>query len=263
MNKMLIVLCFSSVYYINCLVRHDIANQNDDDLAVECVNHLLKNIYNPGDLILVLGKFFGLQYPVIHYDRTKHLTTFNFIKNNIAIIALEKNEEFEQIIQIISKEQFFNPTAKFMVISKRKSPELLFVSSKFYLTDTIFIEIVNKSFQSIYTYEPYQEQNISLIPDSFKYLGQCRNGIVDTLQYFGHYKAPKAWKNSTLDIIYNIIPPYFECPTCEDGIETDLLNIASKQLGFSINYIQQNDFQYWGSKLTGDYTYILGKLFYR
>lgn len=181
----------------------------------------------------------------------------------MAVICLDENEDYSRIIRKMSKEPFFNPKAKYVVISKHLSSELLEVSSKYYLTDIIFIETVDKSFHSIYTYEPYQNQNISFKPETFKYLTQCKSGIPDTFELFGRYKVPKAWKNSTLNIIYNVIPPYFQCPSCEDGIEAQLLEIVSRKLGFDVNYVEHADFMYWGSKMNGTYTYILQKLFER
>lgn len=264
MNKLHVILSFSSIFFIVSLSRCKIiVNEDNRDLTVDCVNHVLKNIYRPGDLVLVSGNIFKLHYPVINYNWTRTLTNFRSVKSDIAVIRLDENGDLNRIISKMSEEQFFNPRAKFVIISKDLSLDLLAVSSKYYLTNVIFMKTVNESFQSIYTYEPYQNQNSSYVPTSFKYLTQCKNGIPRAFTFFEKHRGPKAWKNSTLNIIYYVIPPYFQCPTCEDGIEADLLDIVSKKLGFKLNYVVQKDFMYWGSKINGTYTHILQKLFQR
>ncbi|RZC36251.1 hypothetical protein BDFB_008767 [Asbolus verrucosus] len=226
-----------------------------------CLNRIIER-FEKTSVIYTINLDLQLNNPVIKIDiNAAHTVWFKFERSDLCIIHLN-NRHLDVILQKLFENPNISPRGKFVIISDDKVDRTVFiVASNYYLTKLIVLENKSHFLKKIYSYKPYSYENVNKPETDFFHLATCVEGVLDNDQDFFPNNLPTKWRNSTITIINNIIPPYMTCTSCgqDRGIELDVFGIITERLEFAANYTR-NSFSMWGEKTNGSYDLLLGDL---
>lgn len=203
-----------------------------------------------------------IKYPIININITIQLKWFEYEASDVCIINLT-DDNWDLILLTLFKNPNTNPRGLFIVIVNNVDSYLFTEASKYYITKFIVIEKKISSSIRFYTYRPYLQQNVNNPTIDSILLTTCSKGILDNyINWSLLNDIPKYWKNTTVNIINNMSPPYTTCLKCKEerGIEFDIFDIIVEKLQFLPNFTRTGGFVVWGDKINGSYNLLWGKL---
>jgi hypothetical protein len=101
----------------------------------------------------------------------------------------------------------------------------------------------------IYTYLPYQNEDINRPDTTPVYVGKCQDSVDPFFQ-----KLPKFWRNTTVKVLTKCIAPYVECVGEISGPEIQIFNLVQGVLKFKTEYVLDKTMQFGMVKTNGSYS---------
>jgi hypothetical protein len=101
----------------------------------------------------------------------------------------------------------------------------------------------------IYTYLPYQNEDINRPDTTPVYVGKCQDSVDPFFQ-----KLPKFWTNTTVKVLTKCIAPYVECVGEISGPEIQIFKLVQGVLKFKTEYVLDKTMQFGMVKTNGSYS---------
>ncbi|XP_044253132.1 uncharacterized protein LOC123004083 [Tribolium madens] len=227
---------------------------NSENLVQFCVNKILSHHYENNQIVVSLNVNFPVNYPIINLQFFEILDLFAFGRAKIYLIGVNLDSDLDETIQYLNEFRTFNPQAKFIIILDRLITDKIFkMAVKYYISHIVVLETHSLN---LYTYYPYNNQNINNPDTTIIPLGSCLNNPPSLFTK----TVPPLWGNSTVRIAYKPIPPYVVDPySTLEGIEIFTLETISKYYNFQIEYFLHNG-SYYNEKKPETYYLAFGGL---
>ncbi|RZC34975.1 hypothetical protein BDFB_001396 [Asbolus verrucosus] len=221
-----------------------------------CLNSVIDD-FQETNLIYAINVDLQLEKPVIRLDlNTGRLIWFKIERSEVCIVNLRNGSDLNGVLKKLRKNQLINPRSNFIVVVDKIDRSLFATAANFFIKRLLVVE----NGQKVYSYQPYLYESADHPSVDFFHWATCSSdGLIK------HSKStdglPKKWKNTTIQALNNLVPPYSICPKCRSdrGIEIEAFDIIAQHLQFKVNYTREG-FDYWGSKIDGSYSHILGDL---
>lgn len=205
---------------------------NTEDLIQNCLNKILNEHSKNNEVVITVNLNFGLNHPVVNLQLYQIVDLEVFSRPKTYIISLSEN--LTEILEFLSDLPIFNPQAKFIVISVEANEDFFKIASRYYISHICLLETPTLN---LYTYNPYNNEDIHNPDTSIVPLGSCFEGVP-----LFSTKIPTTWQNSTVRISYKPNPPYVIDPYSNalKGMEIFALETIKKYYKFETEYFYHN-----------------------
>lgn len=207
-------------WLFTCVVLLKVINNQANSPVKSCIENILDTI-QPLWMSQILTNFeTGLKYPVVI---TNNVTTFEKsplanVRYDVVIIntSLLSIEDF---LTWNSKKEYFNPAATYILLTPNISSKPFKILAKHYIKSAYILD----SNSSIYTYHPYEYENVDDPDISPVKIGECHSNYIKIPDNYN-----LLWRNTTVKVAYRIIEPY--TTKNSDGLEDIFLILVQQTL---------------------------------
>ncbi|KAK9870084.1 hypothetical protein WA026_006179 [Henosepilachna vigintioctopunctata] len=202
-----------------------------------CINDILKIHTTPSDNVVSLTRDLILEVPVFYSMPVgdRRVRTYPFPAHmyiaNLDII------NYRETLAILKEQYQLNARAKFIIITKNLSREVIDIFSEYLISDVIF---VNPLSGSINTYNPFGKKTFYDIDMEISTLGNCVASLENAFAKLPLFdkKIPDQWNGCPVKICMIYEPPYTMCSDCKHpGISIEIFNFVSKMMNMTPKWI--------------------------
>lgn len=220
-----------------------------------CINKIINTYFNCDNLIIWddnSDEDFIIPFPYTLQNRRENKFNLPHFRKASEYIIFGKKTRLKNIIDFLESSKMFQSNVKFLLILDTEvDTAIMKVLIDYYIYNIVIIESLT---EKLFTFFPYDFENLNKPRLDLKFLGSCAN--ITTYELYAN-KIPRFWNNSTIYLQYIKVQPYTKsCPKCDrlGGLEIDLFNDVKEKLKFKIKFQAAPS---WGRLLNGSYTNVL------
>lgn len=219
-----------------------------EDLMVSCIESIMEKYTNPEDLVYQINLNSSLKFPVVQYDPRKPFHVRNVRKPDVYVIYAGTDlYMLEQIFNMT----YTNPRAKFIIVFKEISWNVLYLLSHYYIYRVVLLRTDESGVITLYS--NYSHGN------NLTFVGPCSE--IHKLREDDLFQYRPPTKPNNLTVLVVPYYPYAINVTSTDfvGIEISLVNLIASHLNVELTYVKSG-FEFWGHIGNKNFTHALGEL---
>ncbi|KAL3276926.1 hypothetical protein HHI36_012292 [Cryptolaemus montrouzieri] len=209
---------------------------------LRCVESILSLFINNNTLIVVAGGKVEINIPIIrlNFDKQPSGIEHLFERRYDAYVIDLEYVSFDDFIESLTEQPYFDKTAKFIFIGKAFSNSFIEKLSLNYIRNVLF---VNYESLAVSSYFPFKEGSLENVNTNLELMGYCNHNGFDIAKAWANYSTlfadiiPEKWRQSTIKVLVHFYIPFTMYTNSERrGIEIELLNSILDVIDVSANY---------------------------
>ncbi|KAJ3645506.1 hypothetical protein Zmor_023156 [Zophobas morio] len=228
-----LIIQFLIIYNINS--QHFEIDITNDTLVTSCINNILKKIYEPETIILMIDTFTRTSLPIVYYNTSKRSFKKISLDPPEIYVITAKEESVTEIFKFVQKIDMFNHKAKVLLrLTTGVNYERVFANlAKRFIYKVVLIDVND----NLVSYDPFNHEEAEPSFIEPKILGSCANIPQNTLFSYG---SPLWWRNTTVKTLYSNHYPYLYHEGGELVGETyQLFRLIEEKLQFHPDFEEQ------------------------
>ncbi|KAL3276927.1 hypothetical protein HHI36_012293 [Cryptolaemus montrouzieri] len=209
---------------------------------LRCVETILSLFISNNTLIVVAGENIRINLPLIRLNFEKRPSGIEHLferRYDAYVIDLEC-VPFDDLIESLNSQPYFDKTAKFIFIGRAFSDSSVKKISSNYIRNVIF---VNYESLEVSSYLLFKEGSLENVNTNLELIGYCSNNEFNKAEAWRNSSTlfpdiiPRKWRQSTIKVlVYFYIPYTMYANSQKRGIEIELLNSILDVIDVSANY---------------------------